>query len=165
MNQQLERQLIEQPLQQSTQTTANSQSSSQVSLNMAYNTNFARIKLYVLMVMVIIFIFYRLFSSSLLEGCISDLSHEWTVTLNRLINENELFYQTVIIIAQQTIQINIICLCVVSTWKVKNLKGHLYLSAFFLIRVVFLVSLFLCRILKDFHILTITDGKHLGCLP
>ena len=51
-------------------------------------------------IMCLMFMLYRLFWKVGLDQCIRDLGHYYTTTLNRLINDNELFYQVVMVIAQ-----------------------------------------------------------------
>lgn len=62
--------------------------------------HFRRLKQATVISMCLTFALYRLFWTVRVDECIRDLGHYWTTTLNRMLNEDELFYQTVIIIAQ-----------------------------------------------------------------
>lgn len=98
MNADLGRELLEYPFRYSHSSLPAGKTDSQT--HPTLRKDLKRIKAAFLGIVVVSFLSYRLLSYGEERLCVYDLTHELTVSLNRLINEEELFYQVVLTVAQ-----------------------------------------------------------------
>lgn len=93
--------------------------------------------------MITIFLAYRFLFTPKSLDCIFDLLHVMTAPINDLLNSSPSFYFMWIVVAQETIEISIILLCVVAIMRVKNLTIHMFIVCFYGFRAALIVLPFL----------------------